>query len=51
MPSNGGLISHLTCLLYLLYLGKLKDRENCKVSSKGASFLRMNKVKVLFMCP
>jgi len=24
MPSKGGLISHLTCLVYVPYLGKLK---------------------------
>jgi len=24
MPSNGGLISHLTCLVYVPYLAKLK---------------------------
>jgi len=27
MPSKGGLIYHLTCLLYALYLWKLKNHE------------------------
>ena len=44
MPSKGGLIYHLTCLLYVPYLGKLQDPENHKHISKGASFLRINKV-------
>jgi len=34
MPSNYGLISHFTCLLYLPYLGKLSDRKKCKISCK-----------------
>jgi len=25
MPSKGGLISHLTCLMYVSYIGKLYD--------------------------
>jgi len=28
MPSKGGLICHLTCLLYASYLGKLSDPKN-----------------------
>jgi len=28
MPSKGALISHLTCLVYVPYLGKLYDPEN-----------------------
>jgi len=38
MPSKGGLIYHLTRLLYVPYRGKLQDPENHKLSSKGASF-------------
>jgi len=34
MASEGGLIYHLTCLLYVRYLGKLYDHENHKFGSK-----------------
>jgi len=35
MPSIGGLTSHLTCLVYLPYLGKLYNPENHKVGGKN----------------
>jgi len=38
MLSKADLIYHLTFLLYVPYLGKLKDPENHKFSSKRASF-------------
>jgi len=38
MPLKGGLMYHLTCLLYVPYLGKLQDPENHKFGSKGESF-------------
>jgi len=34
MASNGGLTSHLACLVYVPYLGKLYDPENHKFSFK-----------------
>jgi len=43
MPSIGGLTSHLTCLVYLPYLGKLYNPENHKVGGKNKTvILRMN---------
>jgi len=34
MPSNYGLTYHLTCLLYVPYLGKLQDPKNHEFSLK-----------------
>jgi len=34
MPSTGGLIFHLTCLVYVPYFGKLQDPENHEFSLK-----------------
>jgi len=34
MPLKGGLVYHLTCLLYAPYLGKLKDPKNQEFSLK-----------------
>jgi len=37
MPLKGGLISYLSLLMYVPYLGKLYDPENHKLSHKGTS--------------
>jgi len=37
MPLKGGLVFHLTCLMYVPYLGKLWDPENHNLSRKGTS--------------
>jgi len=34
MPWKGGLVYHLSCLLYAAYLGKLKDPKNQEFSLK-----------------
>ena len=53
MPSNDGLISHLACLVYLPYLEKLHDRENCKIrkisGNKGASFWEWTKLIAVYV--
>jgi len=34
MPSKGGLMYHLTCLMYVPYLGKLQEPKNYELSLK-----------------
>jgi len=50
MPSKGGLICHLTCLLYVLYLGNFKI---LKITSSALKVhLFENKQSYLyFICP
>jgi len=49
MPPKGGLSSHLTCLMYIPYLGKLEEPEN---QSAVKEHLVENKPSYLhFICP
>ena len=40
MPSTSNLISYLTCLVYVPYLGKLQVPKNHKLIDKGTPFYR-----------
>jgi len=58
MPSKGGLICHLTCLLYIPYLGKLSDPKNHEFSFKlqisvmvSIDVLKMGMTELIFVVP
>jgi len=58
MPSNDGLIYHLTCLLYVPYLGKLQDPKSHEFSLKlqisimvSIALSKMGMTEFIFVVP
>ena len=54
MPSKGGLIYHLTCLLYAPYLGKHQDPKNHEFSlklQKTITVSKMGMTELIFVIP